>query len=332
MLATVTFYVKAAGESVLDLYYVTLLDSSYPEPQTILCQTAGGYWSSLSQHDVSITNICVLSTIVLPSQIVNVNTTVSNEGRYPETFNVTIYVNSQPVQQQSVSVNEDSSTSLLFMWNTTGFGKGEYGISCYASVVPGEVDIADNNRTSSDTVTILVSAHDVAVTGVKSSKLVVGQGFCMFINVTVRDFGIYDETFNTTTYANSTAIRTDSITLASGQDAVLTFPWNCSGFLLGNYTLRAYTQPVNGETSIDDNNYTYGPVIVAKRGDITGRYRLPDGKVDIMDVSAVARSFGTKLGDKWFNPEADVTGILQGLPDNKIDIRDVSTIAKCFGT
>jgi hypothetical protein len=332
VLATVTFYVKAAGESVLDLYYVALLDSSYPEPQTILCQTVGGYWSTLSQHDVSITNISVLPTIVFPGQIVNVNTTVSNEGRYPEAFNVTVYVNSQPIQQQSVSLNEDSSTSLLSTWNTTGFGKGEYVISCYASIVPGEVDIADNNRTSSDTVTLLVSAHDVAVTGVKASKIVVGQGFCMFINVTVKNFGTYSETFNTITYANDTAIHADAVSLASGQGAELSLFWNTSSFLMSKYLIRSYAEPVSLEADVSDNTGTFGLVTVAKRGDITSvTPNVPDGKVDMRDLAAVARPFGMRPGGSLWNGNADITGITLGLPDNVINMRDVSWVAINFG-
>lgn len=331
VLATLAFNVKTAGQSILDLYNATLLDSSYPDPQIIACSLTGGYWVS-SQHEVAVTAVTFSPSAVLPGQTVAVNVSVADQGDYVEDFNVTAFVDSQVVGEQAVHLNSGSSTVLFFNWNTTGFGKGEHWLLASADVVPGEINTTDNNKTAASPVIVLTPAHDVAVTDVEPSKTIVGQGFCMFINVTVRDFGIYDETFNTTTYANSTAIRTDSITLVSGQGAVLTFPWNCSGFLLGNYTLRAYAQPVNGETSIDDNNCTYGPVIVAKRGDITGRYRLPDGKVDIMDVSTVAHSFGTKLGDKWFNPEADVTGVLQGLPDNMIDIRDVSTIARCFGT
>jgi parallel beta-helix repeat protein len=50
-----------------------------------------------------------------------------------------------------------------------------------------------------------------------------------------------------------------------------------------------------------------------------------DGKVDIKDISLVARSFGSVLGDLRWNPHADLNG------DNRIDIFDVAIVARNFG-
>lgn len=38
-------------------------------------------------------------------------------------------------------------TTATFTWNTTGFAKGNYTISGYATPVLGETDTTDNNRT-----------------------------------------------------------------------------------------------------------------------------------------------------------------------------------------
>ncbi|NIO36216.1 hypothetical protein GTO27_00770 [Candidatus Bathyarchaeota archaeon] len=40
-------------------------------------------------------------------------------------------------------------TILAIPWNTTGFSKGNYTISVYASPVLGETDVSDNNLTGS---------------------------------------------------------------------------------------------------------------------------------------------------------------------------------------
>jgi hypothetical protein len=186
--------------------------------------------------------------------------------------------------------------------------------------------------TASQKIVILTFGHDIAVTDVRPSKTVVGQGFCMFINVTVRDFGTYSETFNVTTSANNTVIYTDSIILASGLDTLLTLLWNASGFPIGSYTIKSYAEPVSGENDTSDNTYIFGQVTVAKKGDINSKTpNTPDGKVDMWDIAAVARPFSAHAGDSLWNGNADITGPIVGLPDNVIDMRDISTVARSFG-
>jgi parallel beta-helix repeat protein len=55
-----------------------------------------------------------------------------------------------------------------------------------------------------------------------------------------------------------------------------------------------------------------------------------DLKVDFRDIGPSARAFGTVPGDTWWNPHADITGP-DGVPDGKVDMRDLSLIAKHFG-
>ncbi|RLI39315.1 hypothetical protein DRO69_14425, partial [Candidatus Bathyarchaeota archaeon] len=38
--------------------------------------------------------------------------------------------------------------TITIIWNTTGFAKGNYTISAYATPVPGETDTADNTFTN----------------------------------------------------------------------------------------------------------------------------------------------------------------------------------------
>jgi hypothetical protein len=77
-----------------------------------------------------------------------VNVTVTNQGNFTETFNVTAYANTTSVASQNVTLSSGNSTTLTFTWNTTGFAKGNYTIRAYAWPVSGETDIADNNLTS----------------------------------------------------------------------------------------------------------------------------------------------------------------------------------------
>jgi len=60
-------------------------------------------------------------------------------------------------------------------------------------------------------------------------------------------------------------------------------------------------------------------------GDITGALDRPDGKVDMYDISYVARRFGIFPTHPLWNAHADVNS------DGKIDIKDVSIVAINFG-
>jgi nitrous oxidase accessory protein len=55
-----------------------------------------------------------------------------------------------------------------------------------------------------------------------------------------------------------------------------------------------------------------------------------DLKVDFRDIGSSARAFRTVPSDTWWNPHADITGP-GGIPDGKVDMRDISPIAKHFG-
>lgn len=100
----------------------------------------------------------------------------------------------------------------------------------------------------------------------------------------------------------------------------LTFTWNTTGFAKGNYTISAYAEPVPGEILISDNNFTYGTVYVGIPGDVDG-----NGIVDIKDIFAMAKAYGSYPGKPNWNPNLDVNG------DAFIDIRDIFTAAKNYG-
>ena len=139
------------------------------------------------------------------------------------------------------------------------------------------------------------------------------------------------ETFNVTVHANTTVIQTKTITVASGNSTTITFTWNTTGFAKGNYTISAYAHPIQNETDITDNKYTDGWVIVAMVGDITGPDGFPDGKVEMRDVSKVARLFGFIYPDPRYEANCDITGPTPGVADGKIEMRDISLVASNFG-
>jgi hypothetical protein len=142
----------------------------------------------------------------------------------------------------------------------------------------------------------------------------------MNITVKVKDYGTFNEVFNVTVYANTTAVETREISLTSGASAALTFTWNTSGFAKGNYTLNAYAWPVQGETDTADNTLTFGNVHVGIVGDVNA-----DGMVDVYDLILVSSAFGSSQTKKEWNPNADINN------DNIIDIYDLILVASHFG-
>jgi hypothetical protein len=137
----------------------------------------------------------------------------------------------------------------------------------------------------------LAARHDVAIVGVHPWKTIVGQGYSMRINVTLANQGDFTETFNVTLYANTTTIKTQEITLTSGNPTTITFTWNTTGFAKGNYTISAYAIPVTGETDIINNNCTDGSVLITKVGDLgsrvgsTNKFFVCDGQITSTDLN-----------------------------------------------
>jgi len=110
--------------------------------------------SSPAVPDIAVTNVITCKDGCLPMPVVgqnystHVNVTVSNEGEFPETFNLSAYVNSTEIGRQEVTLDFEETTTILFTWNTTGFVEGNYTIWAYAWPVPSETDTVDNNFTN----------------------------------------------------------------------------------------------------------------------------------------------------------------------------------------
>jgi hypothetical protein len=115
--------------------------------------------------DIAVTNVKPYKTIVGQGYNCRINVTVTNEGPFPETFDLTIYAETlppaTPIGTVTVSNLLNSETrTITFTWNTTGFAYGNYTISAYATPVDGEKNTKDNNCTGG---TVLVDvAGDVS--------------------------------------------------------------------------------------------------------------------------------------------------------------------------
>jgi parallel beta-helix repeat protein len=53
--------------------------------------------------------------------------------------------------------------------------------------------------------------------------------------------------------------------------------------------------------------------------------------VNMKDIDTSARSYGSVPGDDLWNPHVDITGREPLIPDGKVDMRDISLVARHFG-
>lgn len=157
----------------------------------------------------------------------------------------------------------------------------------------------------------------------------VGQNCTCRVNVTAQNEGNTVESFNVTVYATnktlSLAIGRFAVILDPGKNTTLTSLWNTTTFAKGNYTISAVADIVPNESDPNDNVLTDGEVAVTMIGDVNA-----DGKVDLKDVYAVGRAFGTTRqgpnpSGRVYSPNCDING------DDKIDLKDYYTTCKNYG-
>jgi hypothetical protein len=105
-------------------------------------------------YDVAVTNVTsprnetaeAASAPQLKINVTTITVTVTNQGIYDETFNVTLYYNNtHKIGVQTVpNLAPDTDSILIFKWNTTGMPKANHTLSAVADTVEGETDTANN--------------------------------------------------------------------------------------------------------------------------------------------------------------------------------------------
>jgi peptide/nickel transport system substrate-binding protein len=180
------------------------------------------------------------------------------------------------------------------------------------------------------------ATHNIAAISAVSAKTVIGKGFSDNVTVLVADKGDYAETFNVTTYANSTVIGTKQVSLNATDQTTLTFTWNTSGFARGNYTIKAVADTVQGETDILDNSYTGDWILITKVGDLGGgvppAFFNCDDSVDGKDLALFLQCYkGTAPAEAMYL--GDLGG---GVPpqfydcDGNVDGKDLALFLQCY--
>jgi hypothetical protein len=164
--------------------------------------------------------------------------------------------------------------------------------------------------------------QDLAVTNVVPSRNWVYQGWLVYINVTARNLGNMNESFDVNATYDSSVIGTQHVTdLPPGVETTLTFTWGTSSVTpCHNYTINGECVVLPFEQNTTNNVCTDGNVKVRFMGDIDG-----NGSVDMIDIRRVAKAFASYPGHPRWDPDADLDQSVF------IDMKDIRLAAVNFG-
>lgn len=91
-----------------------------------------------------------------------INVTILNKGTYYETINVSAYYTVTPITLPdgedyiTVTLATRNITVNTFIWNTTNVPKSDYTVSAYATPVPNETDMINNNFTDGQVIVAMI--------------------------------------------------------------------------------------------------------------------------------------------------------------------------------
>lgn len=161
VLTQITFKVLAIGTSDLSLSKTIATADTLLQDSTgaILSPTVqDGFFTNLptpppERHDVAITALTLSAPSVKQGENVSINTVVLNNGTGVESFNVTIFYDSNPIHTFEIhSMSAGNTEPLSYLWNTTGVPLGPHTIKAEATVVSGETAVTNNVMTTQITV------------------------------------------------------------------------------------------------------------------------------------------------------------------------------------
>lgn len=354
-LATITFHVTNAGESVLDLYNVTLLNDigepiTYEEPGDgyfnnlllaklfvypheiidptmapgsifsieIKMQDAADFYGYEFKLDYDPTIIIYIGAVIIPlSNDTHYDTRVeANSALGRLLVNVSYY---PPAELLTVM---DPKTVVIVYFQVRSYGTTVLDLHDISFVDNEGRKIPHLEDGSEDGFFATLTA-DVAILSISILKNKVYPGRTVNITVVAGNVGDLPASFNVTVFRNATKIATQSVpNLLPGQNVTLTFLWNTTGTQpCNNFTISAEASQVQYEINVANNHLVDGYVKIKMLGDVDG-----NGIIDIYDVVAASQSYGSELGDPMWNEDADLA------PDyGIIDIYDIVTVTAQYG-
>jgi len=220
-------------------------------------------------RDVAVLNVWTNVTEVYEGEPVDIATLVANKGNVAETFNVNVYANVTQIDSLKVeALNSGETRTLTLTWETSEVKVGNYTVWAEIPPLPDEYDTT-NNVFIDGIVEIKpklpIFIHDIAITDVQISNNSVYIGELLQINVSVTNKGTETETFNVSTYYDSSLIETSQVkALAPNTQTTLIFVWNTSSVKEDCYQISA-SAFLPSDINVSDNTFVDGVVWVKSR-------------------------------------------------------------------
>jgi len=134
---TISVYAKPVSEETkVDNPLIT--DETMTAKQRLLTAT----------RDIAVVWLSAYPTEVDVGQNTTIEVVVMNFGSSPETFNLTLFVDSNIIHARSIVLLPSYSQKIItFKWNTTNVESGVYTLAANITVLEGEIDTENNDFT-----------------------------------------------------------------------------------------------------------------------------------------------------------------------------------------
>ena len=163
--------------------------------------------ATMVTRNIAITDITVSTTAPKVGDSLIINVTVTNEGSYIETFNVTAYYDENIIGNYTdITLTNGNDRTLTFTWNTAGIALGTYTIKANATEVGDEINKTDNTRIYGN-ITLEKLSSTISIT-VSSTNVTLGESVTITGSITPTRAGATvtiwfklqgEETWNTAT-------------------------------------------------------------------------------------------------------------------------------------
>jgi len=216
-------------------------------------------------HDAAVVDVIPSAKSAEVGQPVNISALIQNEGTETESFSVNAYYDGVLIETLPTTLKPYSCVTLNFNLNTSTIDPGNYTITVLIPILVDEADHTDNvfvDGVIEIKPKLPTVFHDIAIVDVKISNNSLFIGEMLQINVSVVNIGTEIETFNVSTYYDSSLIETLQVsTLAPNTQVTLTFAWSTSSVKEGIYQISA-SAPLPGDIDVSDNSFVDGVVQV----------------------------------------------------------------------
>jgi hypothetical protein len=280
-------------------------------------------------HDIAVVRVEPRSSNVIQNQTVEIEVDVKNKGNVPETFAVYLYCNNTDTAvlaligtQQVTNLQPSVTQTLVFFWNTTGVDVGVYRIFANATILAGELNIADNNLLNGAVNIATEVFHDLCVS-LSANVTVAAQGEFVLIRAFVKNLGWTAEyDIGVTLYQNGTLLENVRIPyLNPGGFNISMFILDTND-MLGSYIVKANVTILSEEDNVTNNegnliirvtkppiaNFTWSPEKLVVNYEVTFDASMsidPDGSIvnyvwDFGDATYLG--YGKVVIHRYVNP------------------------------